>query len=165
MLVLRSSVRFALRSKISVRSLSTLYAPTHEYIKISGNIGIVGITDHAANALGDIVYVELPQVGKSYSAGDSFGSVVRLITCCTTIMLCNYLHQESVKAASEVYAPVSGEVVEVNSKLEGTPGIVNESPFEDGWFIKIKIAAAGQEDAKKLLDEKKYGDLKASEAH
>ena len=91
--------------RVSIRSfgsktrfLSTIkYTKSHEYIKIEGNIGTVGITGHAADALGDVVYVDLPSIGKSYNAGDSFGSV------------------ESVKAASDVYAPISGEVLEVNS--------------------------------------------------
>lgn len=75
------------------------------------------------------------------------------------------LVQESVKAASDVYAPVSGEVLEVNSALEGEPGLVNNSPFEEGWFIKMKISSAGVEDAKKLLDEEKYAEVKENDKH
>jgi len=110
-------------------------------------VATVGITAHAAGALGDIVFVDLPSVGAKYSAGDTFGSV------------------ESVKAASDVYAPVAGEVLEVNSVLEETPGKVNESPLEGGWFIKLKVSAAGKADFAKLLDEKAYKKMCDEEAH
>jgi len=111
---------------------------THTHTQLDGDIGTIGITAHAAGALGDIVYVDLPSVGAKYSAGDSFGSV------------------ESVKAASDVYAPVAGEVLEVNAALEEAPGKVNESPIEGGWFIKLKVSAAGKAEFEKLLDEKAY---------
>jgi glycine cleavage system H protein len=101
-------------------------------------IGIVGITDHAANALGDVVFVDLPSKGISFSSGDSFGSV------------------ESVKAASDVYSPVSGEIIEANSLLETAPGTVNESPFEKGWFVKIKVGEEGKKQFDSLLDKAAY---------
>lgn len=119
------------------QALSTIkFAKSHEYIKIDGDIGTVGITSHAADALGDVVYVDLPSVGASYDAGDSFGSV------------------ESVKAASDVYTPVGGEVVEVNAELESNPGTVNESAMEDGWFMKIKIA--NEAELNDLMDQDAY---------
>jgi glycine cleavage system H protein len=99
----------------------TRYTKDHEYIRIEGDTGIVGITDYAQGQLGDVVFVELPSIGKSVSKGGEAAVV------------------ESVKAASEVYAPVSGEVVEVNSELEGAPGTVNEDPAGKGWFVKLKL--------------------------
>mmetsp|Transcript_7750 Transcript_7750/g.5813 ORF Transcript_7750/g.5813 Transcript_7750/m.5813 type:complete len:148 (+) Transcript_7750:72-515(+) len=136
----RVTVRSA-KSLISVSKqrsyLSTIkYSESHEYIKVDGKTGIVGITKHAADALGDVVFVDLPAVGAKFSAGASFGSV------------------ESVKAASDVYAPVSGEVIAVNSELEGNPAKVNESPLGEGWFIKLKID--NEADLNKLLDEAGY---------
>lgn len=126
--------------------LSTVkFSPSHEYIKIDGNTGIVGITQHAADALGDVVFVDLPSVGAKFSAGSSFGSV------------------ESVKAASDVYAPVSGEVIAVNAELEGNPGKVNESPLSEGWFIKLKIDNATELNS--LLDESGYKKHLEENAH
>ena len=117
--------------------MSTIrYTKDHEYIRIDGDIGTVGISDHAQHALGDVVFVELPTVGKTLSAGGEAAVV------------------ESVKAASEVYAPVAGEVVEVNSALEETPATVNEDPLGNGWFMKIKIADKSALDA--LMDEAAY---------
>ncbi len=113
------------------------YAKSHEWVKVEGDTAIVGISDFAQEELTDVVFVELPAVGDSFKAGDTFGVV------------------ESVKSVSDLYAPVSGEVVEVNESLEDTPEKVNESPFEDGWMIKLKVGdAAGELDA--LLDAKAY---------
>ena len=123
------------------------YCPVCAPYRLDGDVATVGITAHAAGALGDIVYVDLPSVGAKYSAGDTFGSV------------------ESVKAASDVYAPVAGEVLEVNSVLEETPGKVNESPIEGGWFIKLKVSAAGKADFAKLLDEKAYKQMCDEDKH
>lgn len=95
------------------------YLATHEWAKQDGDLIIVGISDHAQDALGDVVYVELPEVGASVSAGDEIAVV------------------ESVKAASDIYAPLSGTIVEVNASLEDSPELVNESPYEDGWFFKM----------------------------
>lgn len=99
----------------------TRYTKDHEYIRIEGDTGTVGITDYAQGQLGDVVFVELPSVGKSVSKGGEAAVV------------------ESVKAASEVYAPVSGEVVAVNGDLEAAPGTVNEDPAGKGWFVKLKL--------------------------
>ncbi|MFL4974269.1 MAG: glycine cleavage system protein GcvH [Microvirga sp.] len=118
--------------------MTTRYTKDHEYIRIEGDTGIVGITNYAQSQLGDVVYVELPAVGKSVAKGGEAAVV------------------ESVKAASEVYAPVSGEVTAVNSALEGAPGTVNESPVERGWFFKLKLANAAELDG--LMGEDEYRD-------
>ena len=98
------------------------YTPEHEWIRVDGDIATVGITHHAQDALGDVVFVELPEVGFQAEAGKTFGVV------------------ESVKAVSDIYSPVSGEVVEVNEELPDTPELVNSSPYEDAWMLKIKLA-------------------------
>jgi glycine cleavage system H protein len=98
------------------------YTKDHEYISIDGDTGTVGITDYAQSQLGDVVFVELPDIGKQLKKGDEAAVV------------------ESVKAASEVYAPVSGEVVAVNQAIEAEPGKVNTDPSGEGWFLKIKLA-------------------------
>ena len=116
----------------------TRYSKDHEYIRIEGDVGTVGISDYAQSQLGDVVFVELPAVGKVLSKGGEAAVV------------------ESVKAASEVYAPVSGEVVEVNGELEAAPGTVNEDPAGKGWFLKIRIKDAGELDA--LMTEAEYQD-------
>lgn len=116
--------------------MTTRYTKDHEYIRIDGETGVVGITDYAQQQLGDVVYVELPSVGKAVEKGGEAAVV------------------ESVKAASEVYAPVSGEVVEVNGDLEGAPGTVNEDPSGRGWFMKIRLKDKGELDA--LLTEEQY---------
>ena len=116
----------------------TRYSKDHEYIRIEGDVGTVGISDYAQGQLGDVVFVELPTVGKALTKGGEAAVV------------------ESVKAASEVYAPVSGEVVEVNGELEAAPGTVNEDPAGKGWFLKIKIKDAGELDA--LMNEAEYQD-------
>ena len=114
----------------------TRYSKDHEYIRIEGVVGTVGISDYAQSQLGDVVFVELPAVGKALAKGGEAAVV------------------ESVKAASEVYAPVSGEVVEVNAELEAAPGTVNEDPAGKGWFLKIKIKDAAELDA--LMNEAEY---------
>ena len=116
----------------------TRYTKDHEYIRIEGDTGTVGITDYAQGQLGDVVFVELPTVGKALAKGGEAAVV------------------ESVKAASEVYAPVSGEVVAVNSELEAAPGTVNEDPAGKGWFVKIKLTNTGELDG--LLSEVEYQD-------
>ena len=98
------------------------YTDDHEYLNVDGDVATVGITKHAQEQLGDVVFVELPEVGKTVAKGDEAAVV------------------ESVKAAAEVYAPVSGEVIEANGDLEGNPGLVNEDPEGGAWFMKIKIA-------------------------
>jgi glycine cleavage system H protein len=97
------------------------YAETHEWLRIDGTIGTVGITDHAQAELTDIVYVELPQVGAKVTAKKPAAVV------------------ESVKAASDIYSPVSGEVTEINSDLESNPGLVNSGPYTEGWLFKVRL--------------------------
>jgi glycine cleavage system H protein len=116
--------------------MTTRYTKDHEYIRIEGDTGTIGITDYAQEQLGDVVYVELPSVGKTLAKGGEAAVV------------------ESVKAASEVYAPVSGEVVAVNSDLEGTPGTINEDPAGRGWFMKIRLTDPNELDG--LLTEEQY---------
>jgi len=112
------------------------FTKDHEWVVLSGDVATVGITAHAAEQLGDVVFVETPDVGKTVKAGDAFAVV------------------ESVKAASDVYAPISGEVVEANGDLSGAPETVNASPEAGGWFAKIKVADAAQYDA--LMDRDAY---------
>jgi glycine cleavage system H protein len=119
--------------------MTTRYTKDHEYVRLEGDTGVVGITDYAQQQLGDVVYVELPAVGKTVEKGGEAAVV------------------ESVKAASEVYAPVSGEVVEVNSELEGAPGTINEDPAGRGWFMKIRLKDKGEFDG--LMSEEQYQDF------
>src|SRR5512145_3026436 len=112
-------------------SEANLYTKDHEWIKVQDNVGTIGITDYAQHELGDVVYVDLPEVGDTFEAGDPFGSV------------------ESVKAVSEVFCPVGGEIIEVNSKLEETPELINKSPHQQAWMIKIRLA--NPEELKELL--------------
>ncbi|HEY4135628.1 MAG TPA: glycine cleavage system protein GcvH [Alphaproteobacteria bacterium] len=114
----------------------TKYTQEHEWIRVEGDVGTVGITDYAQGQLGDVVYVELPAVGKAVKQGGDMAVV------------------ESVKAASEVYAPVSGEVVGVNDALTGAPETVNADAAGKGWFVKIKLGDRSQLDA--LMDEAAY---------
>jgi glycine cleavage system H protein len=114
----------------------TRYTKDHEYIRVEGDVGIVGITDFAQSQLGDVVFVELPQAGKVVAKGAEAAVV------------------ESVKAASEVYAPVSGEVIDVNGEIEGAPGLVNEDPAGKGWFLKMKIT--NKAELAELMDEAAY---------
>ena len=116
--------------------MTTRYTKEHEYVRVEGDIGVVGITDYAQSQLGDVVFVELPTVGESFVKGEQAAVV------------------ESVKAASEVYAPVSGEVVEVNGELEGAPATVNEDAAGKGWFLKVKLANKAELDG--LMDEASY---------
>jgi glycine cleavage system H protein len=118
------------------------FSDEHEWIRIEGDSGVVGITDYAQEQLGDIVFVELPEVGRKLTKGDEAAVI------------------ESVKAASEVYAIVGGEVVEVNEGLGDDPAQVNSDPMGGGWFFKIKIADAG--DLNGLMDESAYADYTAS---
>ncbi|MCG8530627.1 MAG: glycine cleavage system protein GcvH [Desulfovibrionales bacterium] len=120
-----------------------LYSKSHEWTKIDGDEAIIGITNYAQEQLGDITFVELPEVGDTLESGDELGSI------------------ESVKAASELYIPVNGEVIAVNEELEDTPEKVNESPFEGGWLVKIKLS----DQPEGLLSASEYAELVASEAH
>lgn len=112
------------------------YSESHEYVKIEGDCAVVGITDFAQEQLGNVVYVDVPEVGDEVTAGESFGAV------------------ESTKAASDLVCPVSGEVVEVNEALEDEPELVNKDAFGEGWIIKVKLA--NPEEVEQLLDAKGY---------
>ena len=117
------------------------YTDQHEWLKLDGDVATVGITDYAQAALGDLVFVELPAKGKVVKTGDAFVVV------------------ESVKAASEVYAPISGEVVEVNETLSKSPELINSAPYAGGWICKIKASDKGE--LAKLLDASSYSKLAA----
>ncbi len=116
------------------------YTKDHEWIRLEGEFGWIGITDYAQGELGDVVFVELPEAGKSVQQGSSFGTI------------------EAVKAVSDLYAPISGEVVEVNQALKDTPEVVNKEPYDGGWMLKVKLSnpeetssLMGAEEYKKLI--------------
>jgi glycine cleavage system H protein len=113
-----------------------LYSKEDEWVRVGGDAGIVGVTDYAQDALSDIVYVELPEVGDTFEIGDTFGVL------------------ESVKAASDLYMPLTGEIIAVNEDLPDLPETVNTAPYDDGWMIKIKILDASQLDG--LMDPAAY---------
>ena len=116
------------------------YTPEHEWVRLEdGGLFVVGITDHAQDSLGDVTFVELPQIGSRFAAGEVFGVV------------------ESVKAASPIYAPLGGEVVAINTELEGDPSVINSSPYGEGWIFKVRLEDAG--DLDELLDSGAYEDL------
>ncbi|KAK3432359.1 hypothetical protein EUGRSUZ_E04249 [Eucalyptus grandis] len=130
-----------LRISVAHRGFATVlkdlkYYDSHEWVKVEGNSATVGITDHAQDHLGDVVFVELPEVGAPVTQGEGFGAV------------------ESVKATSDVNSPVTGKVVEVNEELSNSPGLVNSSPYEQGWIIKVEMSDAGQ--LNNLMDADKY---------
>lgn len=111
------------------------YTKEHEWVRLEGNVAVIGITDFAQGHLGDIVFVELPEVGEEFVEGDGFGVI------------------DSVKATSDVYMPVDGEILEVNSELEDSPELINEDPYEN-WMIKVKVSDPGQVDD--LLNAEEY---------
>ena len=117
------------------------YSREHEWVHVEGSVAVIGITSFAADELGDIVYVELPEVGASLAQFGSFGVV------------------ESVKAVSDLFSPVSGDVAEVNGDLRGSPELLNTDPFGSGWIAKVTLADAGELD--KLLDAAAYAELTA----
>lgn len=119
------------------------YSKDHEWVRVEGDIAVVGITDYAQNSLGDVVYVELPKSGEEFAANESFGSV------------------ESVKAVSEVFSPVSGKVVEVNESLNDEPEKVNTDPYGEGWMIRFKMQNPGEVDS--LLTAAEYEDFTRAE--
>ena len=112
------------------------YAQSHEWVRVAGDLATVGITDHAQHELTDVVFLELPAVGRTVKAGEA----------CAVV--------ESVKTASDIYSPVSGEIVAVNQKASDTPALVNDQPFGDGWFYQIKLSQPGEVAA--LLDAAAY---------
>ncbi|VDN56523.1 unnamed protein product [Dracunculus medinensis] len=116
------------------------YTKKHEWVCVENNVGTVGITCFAQEALGDIVYVELPDVDSEIAAGDSVGAV------------------ESVKAASDIYSPVSGKVMEKNCEVEENPALINKSPYDEGWLFKLKLSK--KEELNELMDEVAYNAFK-----
>jgi glycine cleavage system H protein len=118
------------------------YTKDHEWVRVDGDVATVGITAYAADQLGDIVFVELPDVGRSLEQSATFGVV------------------ESVKAVSDLFAPIGGEVIETNPALTGQPELVNSEPYEGGWMVRLRVADAAQLD--ELLDPTAYGDLIAA---
>lgn len=121
------------------------YTKSHEWVRIDGDVATFGLTDHAQSELGDITYLELPEVGSSVVQADPFGVV------------------ESVKAASDIYAPLDGEVIEVNASAVDAPDVVNKSPYEDAWLIKVKIANPSQADV--LMDPDAYDTFEQEATH
>ncbi len=119
------------------------YTQSHEWVKIDGDVGTIGITDHAQKELGEIVYLELPEAGHVFNADEEFGTV------------------ESVKAVSELFSPISGEVVEVNKGAVAEPGIVNDDPFGDGWLIRLKLST--DQEVNKLMTAEQYAEYVRSE--
>lgn len=115
------------------------YSKEHEWVKVEGNTATIGITEYAQGELGDIVFVELPDVDEEINEGDTFGSV------------------ESVKTVSELYAPVSGKIVETNDELEDSPEFVNESPYEKAWMVKVELSDESQLD--ELLSAEQYSEM------
>ena len=115
------------------------YSKEHEWVKVEDNVATIGITEHAQNELGDIVFVELPETDDELNEGDTFGSV------------------ESVKTVSELYAPISGKIIEVNEELEDSPEFVNESPYEKAWMVKIEINDESQ--SQELLSADQYSEM------
>jgi glycine cleavage system H protein len=120
------------------------YAKSHEYVHVEGNTGTIGITDYAQKELGDVVFVELPQVGSVLEAGDELGSI------------------ESVKAVSELFSPVTGEVIEVNEALAENPALVNTDPWGDGWMVRVKLTDATE--AEELMTAEEYDEYLEKEA-
>lgn len=121
------------------------YTRTHEWIRLDGDVATIGITDHAQHELGDITFVDLPDVGSNVESAQPFAVV------------------ESVKAASDVYAPVDGEVVERNESVVSTPELINSSPFQDAWLVRVKVSQPSQVEA--LLEAADYDDFAGASAH
>ena len=117
------------------------FLDSHEWVKVDENTVIVGISDHAQNELGEVVFVELPAIGDEFVSGDEAAVV------------------ESVKAASEVYTPLSGEVIEVNEALEESPELVNTSPYEDGWFFKLRVSDENLGSIDSLMTAEEYSSM------
>ncbi len=121
-----------------------VYTKEHEWVRVQEGVATVGITDYAQKELGDVVFVELPSVGDTFDTNETFANV------------------ESVKAVSEVFSPLAGEVLEVNGDLANSPQLVNEDPYGDGWFVRLKIADAAE--LKDLLNHKEYAEFVAEES-
>ncbi|MDU2064156.1 MAG: glycine cleavage system protein GcvH [Sporomusaceae bacterium] len=121
------------------------YSKDHEWVRVEGNMAYIGVTDFAQAQLGDVVFVELPEDGRELTAGDSFSVI------------------ESVKAVSDIYAPVSGKIVKVNMGLEDAPELINQDPYGEGWIVAVEISNSAELDA--LLDSKAYEELASEGGH
>ena len=121
------------------KQLNLLFTKDHEWLKINGNEATIGITNFAQSELGDIIFVELPDVGDSFDQHEVFGTI------------------EAVKTVADLFMPISGEVISINDKIEDEPELINSNPFEDGWIIKIKIKDDAEKDD--LLSDKQYNEL------
>ena len=115
------------------------YTKEHEWVKFDGDFVFIGITDYAQGELGDIVFVELPSIGEIFSENDTIGTI------------------EAVKTVADIYCPLAGEVVELNTEIENSPELINSSPYEDGWLIKLKVKPDSKTDT--LLDHKQYKEI------
>lgn len=115
------------------------YTKEHEWVKFDGDFIFIGITDYAQGELGDIVFVELPSIGEIFSENDTIGTI------------------EAVKTVADIYCPLAGEVVELNTEIENSPELINSSPYEDGWLIKLKVTPESKKDS--LLDHKQYKEI------
>ncbi len=122
------------------------YSKSHEYLKVTGNQAIIGITSYASHELGDIVYIELPETGKSYNIGEKFGVI------------------ESVKSVSELYIPNSGKIVEVNKELNDHPEYINQDPYGKGWMIKVELTSELNQN-KDLISADEYSKFVLAETH
>ncbi|XP_071957654.1 glycine cleavage system H protein-like [Antedon mediterranea] len=140
-LILTQSTRYFNRSCIAFTERK--YSKEHEWITLEDNIGTIGISDYAQDALGDLVFVDLPEVGTKFFKGDEFGAL------------------ESVKAASDLYMPVSGEVTETNSGLEDEPSLINKHPYDEGWILKVKLG--NLDEVEELMTETEYNEFLKSE--
>lgn len=120
------------------------YSKDHEWVMVDGDIATIGITDYAQNSLGDVVYIDMPRVGDTFGSHEAFGSV------------------ESVKAVSEIFTPLAGEITEVNDGLNDTPESVNSDPYGTGWMIKLRMAKAGDADA--MLSAEEYEEYLSANA-
>src|SRR5215467_11122426 len=139
----RSRSNALLQTENRMNPEDLLYTKEHEWLRLSEGVGTVGITDHAQKQLGDVVYVELPKVGDTFQANQTFGNV------------------ESVKAVSELFIPVSGEVVEINDDLGASPEKINEDPYGDGWLIRIRLL--NSDETADLLSSEEYDEYVAEE--
>jgi glycine cleavage system H protein len=122
------------------------YSRSHEWVRLDGDVATVGITDHAQKELGEVVFVDLPEVGELFDAGQEIGTI------------------ESVKAVSELFVPVAGEVVEVNKVLADEPGAVNEDPHGDGWIVKVKVSSDLDKSLLSAIDYEKFIEEEAKKA-
>jgi len=122
------------------------YSKSHEWVKLDGDVATVGITDHAQKELGEVVFVDMPDVGEIFDAGEEIGTI------------------ESVKAVSEIFVPVAGEVLEVNKVLTDEPGAINEDPHGDGWIVKVKVSSDIEKDLLSAAEYEKFIEEEAKSA-